>query len=84
MKHPSSNKSCGFVYDLMNYPIVIEFVSLNIVEGVAQWGNPLTWKPEQSGGMVSRHGRASPLEHHDKGLRTRLVRSYFCDFSAWH
>ena len=38
---------------------------------VAQWCNPLTLKPKQSGGVVSRRGRASPLERHDKGLRTR-------------
>ena len=27
VKHPSSNESCGFVYNLMNCPFVIEFVS---------------------------------------------------------
>ena len=50
---------------------------------VAQWCNPLTLKPEQSGGVGSRGGRASPLERHDKGSRTRLALSYFCDPSAW-
>ena len=33
VKHPSSNESYGFVYNLMNYLLVIEFVlfvSLNI------------------------------------------------------
>ena len=50
---------------------------------VAQWCNPLTLKPEQSGGVGSRRDRASPLECHDKGSRTRLALSYFCDPSAW-
>ena len=50
---------------------------------VAQWCNPLTWKPEQSDRVGSRRGRASPLERHDKGSRTRLALSYFCDPSAW-
>ena len=50
---------------------------------VAQWCNPLTWKPEQSGGVRSRRDRASPLKHHDKGSRTRLALSYFCDPSTW-
>ena len=50
---------------------------------VAQWCNPLTFKPEQSGGVGSRRGRASPLERHDKGSWTRLALSYFCDPSAW-
>ena len=40
-----------------------------IIEGVvAQWCNPLTLKAEQSGGVGSRRGRASPLERHDKGV----------------
>ena len=26
VKQPSLNESCGFVYNLMNYPFVIEFV----------------------------------------------------------
>ena len=46
---------------------------------VAQWCNPLTSKPEQSGGVGSKRGRASPFERHDKGSRTRLALSYFCD-----
>ena len=50
---------------------------------MAQWCNPLTLQPEQSGGVGSRRGRASPLEHHDEGSRTRLALSYFCDPSAW-
>ena len=37
---------------------------------VAQWCNPLTLKPEQSGGVGSRRDRASPLEHHDEGSLT--------------
>ena len=50
---------------------------------VAQWCNPLTLKSEQSGGVGSRRDRASPLERHEKGSRTRLALSYFCDPSAW-
>ena len=33
---------------------------------------------EQSGGVGSIPGRAPPLEHHDKGSRTRLALRYFC------
>ena len=45
-----------------------------VIEGVvAQWCNPLTRKPEQSGGVGSRRDRASPLERHERGLRIRLV-----------
>ena len=50
---------------------------------VVQWCNPLTLQPEHSDGMGSRRGRASPLERHDKGSRTRLAPSYFCDPNAW-
>ena len=50
---------------------------------VAQWCNPLTLQPEQSGGVGSKPGRAPPLERHDKGSRTRLALSYFCDPTAW-
>ena len=50
---------------------------------VAQWCNPLTLKPEQSGGVGSIPGRTPPLELHDKGSRTRLALNYFCDPSAW-
>ena len=32
----------------------------------------LTLKPEQSGGVGLIPGKTPPLEHHDKGLRTRL------------
>ena len=36
-------------------------------EGVlAQWCNPLTLKPEQSGYVGSIPGRSPSLEHHDK------------------
>ena len=67
----------------MNYRTKIQ-VKVNKDEGVvAQWCNPLTWKPEQSGGVGSRRDRASPLKRHDKGSRTRLALSYFCDPSAW-
>ena len=34
---------------------------------VAPWCNPLTLKPEQSGGVGSIPGRTPPLERHDKG-----------------
>ena len=35
---------------------------------VAQWCNPLTLQPEQSGGVGSKSGRAPPpVERHDKG-----------------
>ena len=55
------------------------------IEGVvAQWCNPLTLQPEQSGGVVSIPGRSPPLESHDKGSRTRLGLLHFCDPSAWH
>ena len=58
-------------------------ISGPIIEGVvAQWCNPLTLQPEQSGGVDLRRGRAPPLERHDKGSRTRLGLSYFCDASA--
>ena len=50
---------------------------------VAQWCNPLTLKPEQSGGVGSIPGSTPPLEHHDKGSRTRFGLLYFCDSSAW-
>ena len=50
---------------------------------VAQWCNPLTLKLEQSGGVGSIPGKTPPLERHDKGSRTRLALSYFCDPSAW-
>ena len=54
------------------------------LEGVvAQWCNPLTLQPEQSGGVGSSPGRAPLLERHDKGSRTRLGLLYFCDPSAW-
>ena len=49
---------------------------------VAQWCNRLTLKPEQSGRVGSRRDRASPLERHDKGSRTRFALSYFCDPSS--
>ena len=40
---------------------------------MAQWCNPLTLQPEQSGEVGSRRGRASPLERHDKGSQTQLA-----------
>ena len=44
---------------------------LNPLQGVvAQWCNPLTLKPEQSGGMGLRLGRASTLQRHDKWWQT--------------
>ena len=59
--------------------------SIKEVEGVvAQWCNPLTLQPEQSGGVGSKPDRASPLERHDNvRSRTRLALSYFRDPSAW-
>ena len=49
---------------------------LALIDGVVeQWCNPLTLQPEQSGGVP-------PLERHDKGSRTRLALSYFCNSSA--
>ena len=54
------------------------------IEGVvAQWYNPLTLQPVQSEGVGSMPGRAPPLEHHEKGSRTQLALSYFCNPSAW-
>ena len=50
---------------------------------VAQWCNPLTLQSEQSGGVGSIPGRAQPLECHDRGSRTRLTLSYFCNRSVW-
>ena len=49
---------------------------------VAQLCNPLTLQLEQSGGFGSIPVRATKLERHGKGLRTRLALSYFCDPSA--
>ena len=46
---------------------------------VAQWCNPLTLKPEQSGGV----GLIPSLEHHDKESWIRLGLLYFCDPSDW-
>ena len=39
---------------------------------VVHWCNLLTLKSEQSGGVGLSPDRTSPLERHDKGLRTRL------------
>ena len=44
---------------------------LHQIEGVvAQWCNPLTLKPKQSGGVGSIPGRTPPLERHEKGSQT--------------
>ena len=57
-------------------------ISLKGGEGVvAQWCIPLTLQPEEPRGVGSKPGRALPLERHDKGSRTRLALSYFCDSS---
>ena len=40
-----------------------------IEDDVAQWCNPLTLQPEQSGGMGSIPGRPTPLECHDSRSR---------------
>ena len=45
--------------------------SKHVEGGVAQWRNPLTLQLDQSGGVGSRRGRASPPERHDKVSRTR-------------
>ena len=48
-----------------------------IVEGVvAQWCNPLTLKPEQSGSVGWKPGRTRQLERHDKGRWTQLALRY--------
>ena len=55
-----------------------------LFEGVVvQWCNHLTLQQEQSGGVGSNPGRASPLERHDKASRTPLALSYFYDPRAW-
>ena len=57
----------------------------HLLEGVAvQWRNPLTLKLGQSGRQCLIPSRAPPIEHHDKGLWTRLglLYFYFCDPSA--
>ena len=47
--------------------------TIHTFEGfVAQWCNPLTLQPEQSGGVGSILSRTSPLERNDNGSRTRL------------
>ena len=48
---------------------------------MAQWCNPLTSQPEQSGRVGSKPGRGPTRERHDKGSRTRLALN-FCDASA--
>ena len=50
---------------------------------VAQWCNPLTLRPEESGRVDSIPGRTPPLERHDMGLRIQSALSYFCNFSVW-
>ena len=52
---------------LLNYKLFKSYTSEHVV---AQWCHPLTLQPEQSGGQGSIHGRALPLERHDKGSRT--------------
>ena len=50
----------------------------SIYEGVvAQWCNPLTLQPEQSGGVGSSPGRAPPLERHDKGSADSIRSALF-------
>ena len=78
------SKIRNFSHEFKTNSFVEENLSIDILFGVvAQWCNPLTLKPEQSGGVGSRRDRASPLERHDKGSRTRLALSYFSDPSAW-
>ena len=50
---------------------------------VAQWCNPPTLQPDQSGGVGSIPGRNPPHERLDKGSQTRLGLLYFCDPGAW-
>ena len=53
-----------------------------LLEGVvAPYCNPLSLQPEQLGGRSLNP--TSTLERHDKGSRTRLALSYFCNPNAW-
>ena len=63
--------------------VELEFSVLDIESVVAQWCNPLTVKPEQSGRVGSSPRRTAPLKRLDKGSRTQLDLLYFCDPSAW-
>ena len=49
---------------------------------VAQWCNPLTLQPEQSGGVGSIPGRTLLFGRHDKGSWTRLGLRNFYDPNA--
>ena len=71
---------CG---DLLYQNFSLSYMKISYVEEVvAQWCNPLSLQPEQSGGVDSIPGRALPFECRDKGSWTRLGLSYFCDLSA--
>ena len=61
---------------LLNIPKVTKGV-------LAQWCDPLTSQPEQSGGMGSTSSRTPSLERHYKGSRTQLGLLYFCNPRAW-
>ena len=56
---------------------ILSDIFLNFEGVVAPCCNTLTLQPEQSGGWGSHP--IITLERHDKGSRTRLAHSYFCD-----
>ena len=52
-------------------PYFMSFVAYSCIANeaaVAQWCNPWTLQPEQSGGVGSIPDRTLPLERHDKGF----------------
>ena len=51
----------------MTKSIIIHIIDTGGIEGVvAQWCDPLTSQPEQSGGVGSIPGRDPPFERNDK------------------
>ena len=52
------------------------------ISSIRKWCNPLTLQLEQSDEVGSIARKASPLEYHDKGSRTRLGLHPFCDPST--
>ena len=74
----------SFVAHYQNIITCLYTYCLCNLEGVvAEWCNPLTLQPEQSGGQSSIPGRPSPLERHDNGSRFLLGLLYFHDPSTW-
>ena len=74
----------GLAKFVVKLPAAVQYICFDNVlsEGVvAPCCNPLALQPEQSGGRGSNP--TSTFERHDKGSRTRLALSYFCDPSAW-